>query len=311
MNWLSWQIDYLLLLQNFRDVTGGIFDNLFLHITIFGEVIIPMLFICAIYWCVNKQAGIYILWNYMFGFITNMFLKCTACVYRPWILDSRIHPIESALPAATGYSFPSGHTAGAVSVWGGSAVAFWKNKILRYSLIILVLLIGFSRNYIGVHTPQDVIVSLFVGAFLLWCTQKLMNWVYNDRESGKRDLLTVVSVSLISILILLYVNLKWYPTDYLNGKLLFDTTHVKIDAFARVGMIIGTMCGWIIEKRFVNFETGNVRFLKNIFRFCIGIGFLYLLYSFDTELRSLLFIQYFTAGIFITLIYPYIMKKYV
>ncbi len=310
MNWLSWQIDYLLLLQNFREVSGHVFDNFFLHITTFGEVVIPMLFVCAIYWCVNKKAGVYILWNYMFGFITNMFFKCTACVYRPWILDSRIHPIESAMPAATGYSFPSGHTAGAVSVWGGSAVVFWKNKIIRYLCIILVLLIGFSRNYIGVHTPQDVIVSLLFGIFLLWCTKKLMDWVYHD-EVRNRDLLTVVGVSLISILVLLYVNLKGYPADYLNGKLLFDPAHVKLDAFARVGMIIGTMSGWFIEKRFVDFEAGKVSGLRNVLRFCIGVGFLYLLYCFDTELRSLLFIKYFVGGIFITLIYPFIMKKYV
>ncbi len=305
MNWLGWQIDYLLLLQNFRDASGHVFDNFFLNVTTFGEVVIPMLFICAIYWCVNKNAGVYILWNYMIGFIVNLFLKCTACIYRPWILDSRIHPIESAMPAATGYSFPSGHTAGAVSVWGSSAVVFWKNKFVRYVGILLVLLIAFSRNYIGVHTPQDVIVSLFVGIFLLWVTKKIIEW----GEKGNRDILLVSVVSLISILVLVYVNLKGYPSDCLCGKRLFDPSSVKFDAFGRVGSIIGVMSGWVLEKRFVNFEAGKGSIAGKVLRFGVGVGVLYLLYSFDTALKSLMFVKYFVSGLFITYIYPYIMSK--
>ena len=82
-NWINWQLDYLYLLQNLREVTNHIFDKFSLHVTWFGEVYIPVLFFCAIYWCVNKKGGLFIMFNYMFGFIANTFLKTTACIYRP------------------------------------------------------------------------------------------------------------------------------------------------------------------------------------------------------------------------------------
>ncbi|MCD8378353.1 MAG: hypothetical protein LUB59_06160, partial [Candidatus Gastranaerophilales bacterium] len=64
MNWLGWQIDYLLLLQNFRELTGHIFDSFFLVITMFGEVYIPLVTIAFLYWCLNKKIGVYMLWCY-------------------------------------------------------------------------------------------------------------------------------------------------------------------------------------------------------------------------------------------------------
>ena len=203
----------------------------------------------------------YVLWCYTFGFLTNIFLKTTACIYRPWILDSRVHPLPSAIPAATGYSFPSGHTAGAVSSWGATVFAFWENKIIRYLGITLVVLIMISRNYVGVHTPQDVIVSFIVGVCLLFLVNKLYNWV---QKAENRDLIITCSVTMLSVLLLLYVNLKSYPMDYLNGKILFDPTPVKIDTFARIGGVLGVFYGWLLEKRFLNFDNVGTVFHKII-----------------------------------------------
>lgn len=313
MGWLEWQIDYLILLQNFREVSGHIFDNFFLTITMFGEVMIPIVFICTIYWCVNKKTGTYILLSYIFGFLTNMFLKTTACIYRPWILDSRIHPIEEAMPAATGYSFPSGHTAGAATTWGSTAIAFWENKIVRYLCIGIILLVMFSRNYIGVHTPQDVIVSLLVSIAIIVFVKKLLEW---ESKEKNRDLFIIAIMTIINILLLLYVNLKSYPADCFGGKLLFDPTPVKIDAFARVGCGFGVFYGWFIEKNFVNFSPESGGILKKLIRICVGILGLYLIATFGQTLctnliglKSGLFFDHFIIGLYITLIFPYLISK--
>lgn len=312
MSWLGWQFDYLLLLQNFRDLSGHIFDNFFLTVTMFGEVAIPVLFICCVYWCINKKSGMYILWCYTFGFLTNILLKTTACIYRPWILDSRIHPLAQAIPAATGYSFPSGHTAGAVSTWGGTVVAFWKNKIVRYLGILLVVLVMISRNYVGVHTPQDVLVSFIVGICLLFGINKLLQWVSAKQN---RDLIITGSVTVLSILLLLYVNLKSYPMDYLNGKILFDPTPVKIETFARIGGALGMFYGWLLEKRFLNFDNVGTVFHK-IIRMILGgivLSFLFVhakdYFTGMFGLRCGLFLQHFVMGMFITYIYPFIFTK--
>lgn len=312
MSWLGWQIDYLLLLQNFRDLSGHIFDKFFLTITMFGEIAIPVLFICCIYWCINKKSGMYILWCYALGFLINILLKTTACVYRPWILDNRIQPLQKAIPAATGYSFPSGHTAGAVSVWGGMVVEFWANKFVRCVGILLIISVMISRNYVGVHTPQDVVVSLLVGVCILIVTKKLLKW---ESKEKKRDFIITSSITLLSILLLLYVNLKSYPIDYLNRHILFDPTPVKIDVFTRIGGVLGVFYGWLAEKRFLNFDNAGT-ILHKITRMLIGGIILSCLFMHGKNyftgmfgLRSGLFLHHFFLGVFITYIYPLIFSK--
>lgn len=166
------QIEYLLLLQQLREVTNGVFDTFFLSATWFGEVIIPLGFLAVIYWYFDKKAGIFMLFNFALTLCLNVFLKMTACIKRPWLIDSRVCPIERALPAADGYSFPSGHTAGAMSVWGSAGYLWRKNRLVLGLMVLLVVLVAFSRNYIGVHTPQDVIVSIIIGLFIILFTDK-------------------------------------------------------------------------------------------------------------------------------------------
>lgn len=313
MSWLEWQLDYLYLLQNFREISGHVFDKFFLNITMFGEIAIPIMFITFIYWCINKRAGIYILWNYMFGFVVNLFLKTTACIYRPWLLDSRIQPLAESIPGATGYSFPSGHTAGAMSTWGGLAVYFWNNKLIRYSCMCLILLIMFSRNYVGVHTPQDVLVSCFVGVLLLFSSKKLLDW---ENRTKNADLIICGVITLVCLLLTLYVNFKPYPLSCFGCSEYFDPTHIKVSTFGIVGCVIGAFYGWLIEKRFVNFETTGGFWLKLI-RYIIGILVLVFI---NTNLVPLLcrilpeisglFVSNFIIGLYITLIYPFIIKKY-
>ncbi len=112
-------IDYLLMLQNFRDATGGVLDGFFELVTKLGEASIVTLLVAAMYWCVDKREGIFLMLTFYYNRVINAFVKITACVYRPWILDARVTPVEGAMADATGYSFPSGHSANAASFFGG------------------------------------------------------------------------------------------------------------------------------------------------------------------------------------------------
>ena len=313
MNWLGWQIDYLLLLQNFRDITGGMFDRFFLSITWFGEIYIPLIFICIMYWCVNKKSGLFIFWSYLFGFVINTVMKVTACIYRPWMLSNAVQPVTEAVPAATGYSFPSGHTAGCVSIWGGASMVFWNNKIVRYLCFLIVFFVMLSRNYLGVHTPQDVIVSLLVGIVILIYTHKLIEW---EENGNNRDLIIVSVVTILNILFALYVALKSYPMDYVNGELIYNPSDMKYEVCARTGFVFGAFWGWLIEKRFVGFDakTGNI--LQKIGRFIIGIASLILLYKFLQPILVNnfghlygLFTTYICINLYVTLIYPFLIKQ--
>lgn len=270
-------INYLLLLQSFREATGGILNPFFEAVTKLGETSIVMLFIGIIYWGFDKRKGIFLMFSLYTNRIVNGFLKITACVYRPWIRDARIAPVPEAQADATGYSFPSGHTANAVSVWGGCALADKQSrkipKWLRIVLVIFVLLIGFSRNYLGVHTPQDVIVAMLVGAAVLFFMAKLMQVL--DRRPDL-DIWVALGGTLLCVLLIVYAMLKSYPADYAaDGSVIVEGSKMAVDSFKNAGMGIGFFLGWLIERRFVKFSTdGNrgeqaFRLLFCIFTYCL------------------------------------------
>lgn len=302
-------MDYLVFLQNFRDVSHHIFDHFFLNVTMFGEELIPILIICLLYWVINKKIGVYILWSYLFGYVVNTLAKVTACIYRPWILDSRIHPLPQAIPAATGYSFPSGHTAGAATTWGGLAYAYWNNKLLRYLSIFIILAVMFSRNYLGVHTPQDVIVSFLISIVVLYLAKVAIDY----SKSGKNhDLYIVGIVFFVTIATLIYLNIKYYPVHYLFGKILYSPDYIKINSISKSGFLFGSFIGWFIENRYIDFNPTVGTIPKKVIRYALGLlGLALLLWGLLPMMHHIYsrFIIFFISGAFVTCIYPYMVKK--
>ena len=148
----------------------------------------------------------------------NIFLKMTACIYRPYFLDSRLVPLEHP----TGYSFPSGHTARVTSCFGSFAFVFWKNKWIRYSSIVIIFLVMFSRNYLGVHTPQDVIVSFIITFLLVFIIKRIFD-IAKTKKYGFFVLTFVTTI--LCILLIVYLNFKTYPIDYINGKIVYDVLY--------------------------------------------------------------------------------------
>ena len=71
------------------------------------------------------------------------------------------------------YGFPSGHTSVALTVWGGLALLFRK-KWLHYLATALIVLIPFSRIYLGVHFIADVVGGYVLGGILLWFFYQLI-----------------------------------------------------------------------------------------------------------------------------------------
>lgn len=265
-------ISYLLLLQNLREATGGILNTFFEIVTKLGETSVLMFAIGLIYWCYDKREGIFLLFTLYTNRIINGFIKITACVYRPWIRDPRVIPVPEAMADATGYSFPSGHTANATSFWGGLAAyksdKYKFSKVLRIILVVIVLLIAFSRNYLGVHTPQDVVVALVIGAAVLFIMTKLMPVIEN--KPGADAIAMIVGVA-FCVLLILYAALKSYPSDIgADGKVIVEGSKMAVDSYKTAGSGIGLFVGWFIERRFIKFSTdiGNT---ERIFRavFCV------------------------------------------
>ena len=309
------QIQYLLLLQHFREATHGALDGFFMGATWLGEVIIPLSFISIIYWGINKKAGTFLLFNLGLTLYVNVFLKMTACIKRPWLIDSRVCPIEKAMPAADGYSFPSGHTAGATAVWGSSAFWWWNNKIVRYTMITFVLLVAFSRNYVGVHTPQDVIVSILIGICLMFGIDRLLKWI--DEKSG-RDVIFYIILLMMTALLCIYLHLKccMQMETYDSLKDVVNPLEMKHGVYGKVGFLLCIFTGWIMERHFIKFEIQDGINLKKVLSVIAGIVILYILMMCLNKIFVIFIAKHITAAIiafltafYITFLYPLVLKR--
>ncbi len=246
-------ISILLSLQEFRNGAGGILTDFLSKMSFFGELNSALVMMALIYWCVSKELGSYLLMGWSGNRLVNGALKVTVCAYRPWIRDARILPYGNSISTATGYSFPSGHTMNGATVFGGGAMRKELPGLLRIVLGLILALIGFSRLFLGVHTPQDVLVGAGAGLLVMWLTLHLMRWVDSHPE---KDRLVVCIGAILGIAVALYAAFKSYPADYdAEGKLIVDGAKMANDTFKGVGYCVAFLIGWRLERRYVGFST--------------------------------------------------------
>ena len=307
-------IDILLFLQEFRNGAGAFLTDFLAKMTFLGELNTAMVIMAVIYWCVNKDLGAYLLMGWSGNRLVNGALKITACAYRPWIRDSRIVPYGNAMTTATGYSFPSGHTMNASTTFGGFVVRKDMPAALRVTLGVIIALVAFSRLFVGVHTPQDVLVGAAAGLLVMWLTAKLMQWISAHPE---KDLLAAGIGILLAVLLALYASLKSYPTDYnAEGKLLVDGTKMARDTFKGVGWCAAFLVGWILERRYVRFST-NVSLGKKLTRLAVGMLCFYIVSLILVPLISRwissplgVTISCFLQIFFVTFIFPWCISRF-
>ena len=163
-------MDFLRFLENIR-VPG--LNEFMLLITQLGEETAFLVVALVLFWCVDKFRGYYLLSVGFVGTILNQFMKLFFRIPRPWVADPNFTILEQAREAASGYSFPSGHSQSAVGTFG--AVAYTaKNRIVRVVCIAIAVLVPFSRMYIGVHTPKDVLVAAAMAVALIFLLSQVV-----------------------------------------------------------------------------------------------------------------------------------------
>lgn len=306
-------MEFLYQLQSFREIAGNIFTAFFQKMTFFGELNTTLVLLAIIYWCIDKKTGKYLMTGWCWNRLLNGFLKITACVYRPWILDSRIVPDETALATATGYSFPSGHSVNCSSVFGGIALKKYIKKTLRVLCGIIILLVCFSRLYLCVHTLKDVLVGVCCALLIMWFSRIILEKTENKKNAD----LFIAAISIaISIAIAFYAQLKSYPVDYdANGKILVEGIKMASDCFKGIGWTLGFFVGSILEKRFVNF-TSDGTIQHRAIRLIGGLlGFYFVNFILCSIIKMYItgtaatIVTSFIVMLYITLGFPYIIKK--
>lgn len=244
-------IQYLLWLQELRNATGGMFDEFFNALSKFAVDIMPFLPF-VVFWGLDKKWGYRFITTWGIGEIVNGLIKLTVCAYRPWIRSDLIEPAGDSKVAATGYSFPSGHTMVATVTYGTTFV--WQKDTRRWLAVlcaVLIALTGFSRNFLGVHTPQDVVVGFTESVILIFLVGLAQKKI--DGNDKVLDILTLIGIAVV-IIALAYIMLKPYPMDYVDGQLLVDPQNMMNDSFKACGAFLGFLIGGYIDRHYLHYE---------------------------------------------------------
>ena len=131
----------------------------------------------------------------------------------------------------------------------------------------MVFLVGFSRHYLGVHTPQDVLVGFATGFTMVFAINQLINYCEKDKN---RYIYTLIYVNLLIAAIIYYICTKDYPAAYLNGKLLVSSERAVFESVMQYGWFTGIINGGFLCRRFFPFELNGISISRRIIRGLIG-----------------------------------------
>lgn len=285
-------MDFLLFLQNIRN---DFFDVFFMAITHIGAFAAMTAFV-ILYWCIDKKYAKLVGSSYFLSGTIVQSIKVTFKIPRPFVRNTELFPVSSAVSGATGYSFPSGHTQSAVSAFIPTAFYFKKKKIMPIICVILTLLVMLSRMYLGVHTPADVITSFLITfivcVFVYFFTEK--------KSTGKSAAYLPVIIFVLSVFSIIYAAVLYTENE-------IESTYLS-DLVKSSGASIGYASGILLESKFCNFVESK-DFKKGIIRTLPGISaalVIYLAKFIYSDSFILDTIRYFMLTFWVCFIYPMI-----
>lgn len=238
-------------------------DSFMSLITNLGDEIGFMVIAIVFFWCINKRQGYYILCVGFCGTVLNQFLKLVFRIPRPWVKDPAFEIVESARDGATGYSFPSGHTQNVAGTFG-AIVASVKRRWLQIVGIVIIVLVSFSRMYLGVHTPLDVGVSLLIALVMVLAFRPLF---VSKEENPKAMYILIGAMIAISLAYLCFVSFYPFPSDVDA----YNLEHGAKNAYNLLGALIGFAIGYPIERKHIRFDEKGVWWVQ-ILKVVLGLG---------------------------------------
>ena len=148
---------------------GSVMTLVMSVITLLGEEAVAVGVLGFLYWVWDKEAAVFVGTNVLVGTVVNPFLKNFALRRRPYFDHPQIqcfkpvHDGDIYDISAQGYSFPSGHSSNSVILYGSLAQTLHRRPLTVFA-IAAPLLVGLSREMLGVHYPTDVLAGWVSGA---------------------------------------------------------------------------------------------------------------------------------------------------
>lgn len=292
MAFLSW-------LAEFRN---PVLDVIFSVITYGGQEAFLLAVIGICYWCVDKRFAYRLGFPYFIAGVTVNGIKLICRVERPWIKDPGFKAVESAKAGATGYSFPSGHTFSATVLATSFALRF-RRVLWKVLCFVFMALVMFSRMYLGVHTPQDVLVSC---AICLTVTIVANIVIDRVQVTDKNRLWIALGVAGYTVITLIYSTVL-YCVDYV-------TLENTKDIYKFAGAALAFAIGWYAEDRWIHYEPRNCALKGQIIKLLIGVaGVLAIKIGLKPVLGDGLaggLVRYFLMGAWMIAGYPLLINSY-
>lgn len=239
---MPFQDQMLDMIQWVQSFANPFLDGFFLLFTVLGEDPFLVLLIALVFWCIDKDLGYKMGFAYLSGGIVNTVVKEICRVPRP-IGYPGIRSLRRR--TAGGYSFPSGHTQQTVTIWY-SLMREYRKRWIYISGWTMIVLVGLSRVYLGVHTPLDVIGGILIALAWICVANGLFDW---SKQKGKPILLAVFVIPMLG-------GLHFFPT----------ATYYKA-----AGTTVGFWLGYLIESRYIHYSV-RAAFPRQVARMAVGLA---------------------------------------
>ncbi len=252
------------LLLWFQSIRTPFLDKLFSFVTQFGQEAICLGIICFLFWCWDKKTAYKLGFSFYFSALIIQCMKISFRVPRPWHLNPDVQPVESAMPHATGYSFPSGHTQIATSLYSTGIFCF-KSVALKILSGALIAAVAISRMYLGVHTPADVCVSFLISFAVAFIIFFNFEKIYD-----------IKNVTTLSVILGVVSAAVWLFAFFMQKEGYIPYT-LASDCYKAAGAGIGFSIGYFLERKYIDFDEkyGNVCF--HILKFIFGASLVFLI----------------------------------
>ncbi|MCD6569804.1 MAG: phosphatase PAP2 family protein [Deltaproteobacteria bacterium] len=274
------------LLEAIQKIANPILDHIMIIFSSLGNEPFFVLALPVFFWIIDKSFAMRLSALFLLSALTNDILKYIFHTLRP---DPEYIKVLFA-SSGGGYAFPSGHSQGAVVFWG-QIFKQWSFKSLRWICIILIIFIPFSRLYLCVHWPLDVIGGMVVGAIFLSIAPFIFKLVILKDLLGRPGL--IILIILVSI------------------GAMFATTIPSAPKL--VGILAGMAIGAVMEDRFCSFDPKSGNIIAKSTRLILGFV---ILITLKGGLKEILpgilisdYLRYLTMGLWVTFGLPWIVTR--